>query len=370
MNGLPAALLLAALSHAPTVDEGRRTTAATALDSILTDAARHGFMGSVLVVRGSRVLLDRAEGFADLARRRRDTPGTRYQIGSVTKQFTAAAILVLQQQGTLRLSDPVTRWLPEAAPRWSAVTVHQLLTHTGGIPDSDFDAVTTSRHAGGRDASWPIALAMRRPLDFAPGSRFAYSNTGYLVLGQIIERASHTRYEAFVREHLLEPLGLHDTGFDRGDGARDAEAYTNRRGRVERPPGMDLRPAHAAGGLWSTTSDLVRWERALYGGCVLADSSLAMMTAPAIGDYACGIHHRRSPGREVIYHTGRTWGFESVLGWYPQDSVAIAVLTNMDGSRPNVLYDALANAAHAPAAAAPDQPPASGPPPRTRSNIR
>lgn len=321
-------------------------------DSIAAEAAHQGFAGAVMVVRGSRVLLDRADGPADREHARPNTPRTRFQIGSLTKQFTAAAVLLLAQRGVLRVTDPVTKWLPEAAPRWDGVTLHALLTHTAGIPDSDFEdrpAAVDSSLTAGESA---VRIALRRPLDFAPGTRFAYSNMGYLALGRVIEVASGMRYEQFVTRNLLEPLRLDDTSFDPAGAPRDAVGYINRRGGIRLAPEMNLRRANSAGGLWSTTADLIHWEQELFGGRVLGPAALATLTTPAIGDYACGIHHRRSPGREVLYHTGRTIGFESVLGWYPEDSLAVAVLTNLDGARPNLLYDALAAASHAPAPAA------------------
>jgi CubicO group peptidase (beta-lactamase class C family) len=337
---LAALALCAATSSAPAAP-------AASLDAIVARAVAGGFVGDVLIVRGSRVLLDRADGAADRERQVPNTPATRFQIGSLTKQFTAAAILLLEQRGALATSDPITKWIPESAPRWNGVTLHALLTHTAGIPDSDFADIPAPEDSALTPGEIAVRIALRRPLDFAHGSRFAYSNLGFLVLGRVVELASGMRYEQFVTRNLLAPLGLADTAFEPGGAPRDAVGYTNRRGGIRLAPTMDLRRANACGGLWSTTADLVRWEQALFGGRVLGPAALAEMTTPAIGDYACGIHHRSSPGREVLYHTGRTRGFESVLGWYPQDSVAIAILTNLDGSRPNVLYDALAPAAHA-----------------------
>lgn len=341
---LLALALYAATAGAPAAP-GDSTAAA--LDSIVARAVRDGFAGDVMVVRGAHVLLDRADGAADRERQVPNTPATRFQIGSLTKQFTAAAILLLQQRGALATSDPITKWIPESAPRWNGVTLHALLTHTAGIPDSDFADIPAPEDSTLTPGRIAVRIALRRPLDFAPGSRFAYSNLGYLVLGRVVELASGMRYEQFVTRNLLVPLELADTGFEPGGAPRDATGYTNRRGGVRLAPTMNLHRANACGGLWSTTADLIRWEQGLFAGRVLGPAALTEMTTPAIGDYACGIHHRTSPGREVLYHTGRTRGFESVLGWYPQDSVAIAVLSNLDGSRPNVLYDALAGVAHA-----------------------
>jgi len=344
-----AALLIAGCVAAAPVARPPHADASASLDSIVTRAVANGFAGSVRVVRGSRVLLERSGGFADRERRRPNAGDTRYEIGSLTKQFTAAAVLLLQERGVLHTTDAVTRWLPEASPHWDAVTLHALLTHTAGIPDSDFDDDTFD--SGPRDSSltageWAVRLASKRPLEFAPGTRFAYSNMGYMVLGRVIERASGMRYEAFVTRNLLVPLGLAHTGFTPAGTPPDAIGYSSRRGPVVRARRMNLPRANAAGGLWSTTGDLVAWEQALFGGHVLSAASLATLTSPVIGDYACGIHHRTSPGREVLYHTGRTIGFDSVLGWYPQDSVAIAVLTNLDGAHEVALYDALAAASH------------------------
>ena len=319
------------------------------LDSIATAFRARGFAGAILVTRGADTLLDQGYGDADRERHVPDTPATRFRIGSLTKTFTAAAVMRLAERGKLATSDPVRRWIPEVDSAWSGVTLRHLLSHTGGIPDRQDDSDFVR---GGRIGS-PGLLAARRyahqPLDFAPGTKFAYSNTGYHLLGAVIEAASGRSYESFVTEDLLRPLGLRDTGFS-PDSTRDAIGYWNR-SEVVRARVTELDMSYAAGELISTTHDLARWERTLLTGQLLGAEPQREMTTPVLGDYAYGIHHRTGPGREVDYHTGRIDGFESVMGWYPADSVAIVVLANETGGwRINELYDALAAASHSPVA--------------------
>jgi CubicO group peptidase (beta-lactamase class C family) len=183
-----AALLAAGLAHAGTARVER--TASARLDSIATAFAQRGFAGTICVIRGADTLLDRGYGKADRGAGIANTPATRYPIGSLTKSFTAAAVMKLVESGRLRTTDSLRRWVPEASAAWSGVTLRHLLSHTGGIPDLQDD----SDYARfGREGS-PGPIAARRyagrPLDFPSGSSFAYSNTGYQVLGAAIEAAA------------------------------------------------------------------------------------------------------------------------------------------------------------------------------------
>jgi len=346
--GLLAVLIAAGVALPGAARAGHAPSAR--LDSIATAFAQRGFAGSICVIRGADTLLDRGYGMADREAGGGNGPAVRYPIGSITKSFTAAAVMRLVESGKLRTSDSLRRWVPEASPAWSGVTLRHLLSHTGGIPDlqDDSDAVRLGR--GGSPGLIAARRYAGRPLDFPPGSGFAYSNTGYLLLGAVIEAASGESYESFIVRELLQPLHLAGTGFEPGvhESAKEATGYFNTRPDVVRAPVADLGMAYAAGALVSTTHDLVRWEQALLQGRVVHGAAFTEMVTPRIGDYAYGIHHRAGPGREVYYHTGKIGGFDSVMGWYPADSVAVVVLGNQAGGwRINELYDALAGASHA-----------------------
>ncbi len=182
----------------------------------LVEAEHHskGFMGAVLVVKNGVVLLDRGYGYANLDEKIPNTPNTRFRIASTTKQFTAAAILLLEERGKLALTDPVSRHVPDTRAAWGKITLYHLLTHTSGIPC--FTAFTEYR-TWSTTALTPTELIKRfrdRPLLFSPGTKFSYSNSGYTLLGHIIERVSGENYATFMRKNVFEPLRLRDTGVE------------------------------------------------------------------------------------------------------------------------------------------------------------
>src|SRR6185437_11740549 len=257
---------------------------------------------------------DRAYGDANLELQAPDTTQTRYRLGSISKQFTAAAILLLQERGLLKVQDPVGRYLPDAPAAWAAITLQNLLTHTSGIPSySDlpgFDA-TKARPAT------PAQLVARfrdLPLLFAPGTAWRYSNSNYALLGYLIERISGQSYAQFLQQNIFTPLGMRQSGYDsttqlimgRAEGytpGEDHDAPVN-------APYIDMSVPYAAGGLYSTTHDLLRWEQALYGMRLLSASSLRQMTTPYMSDYGFGLTIRTLPGGQLLYsHGGGIYGF-------------------------------------------------------------
>jgi CubicO group peptidase (beta-lactamase class C family) len=172
------------------------------------------FSGSVLIGREDQVLFASGYGLANREHGVANTPQTKFRLGSVTKQFTAMAVLILQGQGKLRVHDPVTKVLPDCPQAWERVTIHHLLTHTSGIPEhtNGLDWKTTGRAP--HTPKGVIDLFRERPLDFQPGEAHQYSNSGYVLLGHIIEQVADASYEAFLQEHVLGPLGMANTGYD------------------------------------------------------------------------------------------------------------------------------------------------------------
>jgi CubicO group peptidase (beta-lactamase class C family) len=293
-------------------------------------ASEQRFMGSVLVVDGDHVLLDRGYGMADLDWAVPDAPDVKFRIGSLTKQFTAALVLLLEQDGKLSLSDPISLRLPEAPAAWAKITIAQLLHHTSGIPDFTADPRFGVWSASPRTPKEIIALVADKPLDFPTGSKFAYSNTNYEVLGAIIERVSGRTYADVLKSRLLAPLGLKDTGLDADDlvlphrasgYARNESAWTYARSESMSVP-------WAAGAMYSTTADLTRWAQALHGGKVLSAASLAQMTTPGLGGYGMGLVIGKHAGEPIIWHNGGIEGFHSYLAWLPQQRLTVVVLSN------------------------------------------
>jgi CubicO group peptidase (beta-lactamase class C family) len=214
------------------------------------------FMGSVLVAEGGKVLIDRGYGSADLELNVADSPRTKYLLGSVTKQFTAAAILLLQQRGKLKITDHIKDYLIDAPAAWDQITIFNLLTHTSGIPNySNFPEFDATRAL----PASPEQLVDRfrdKPLDFPSGTAWRYSNSGYTLLGYLIEKISGEPYGRFIQQNIFDPLGMHDSGY----GSNSAIIARRARGYTPGPDGapvnadyIDMSVPYAAGALYSTT---------------------------------------------------------------------------------------------------------------------
>src|SRR5271170_7480261 len=177
-------------------------------------ASKKQFMGSVLVARGGDILFDRSYGDANLEWDIPNSPSTKFRLGSITKQFTAASILLLEERGKLSVNDPVKKYIPDAPAAWDKITIFNLLTHTSGIPN--FTSFPDYRSQEPFDTT-PEKLVARfrdKPLDFQPGEKFSYSNSGYVLLGYLVEKVSGESYSKFVQENIFGPLGMKDSGYD------------------------------------------------------------------------------------------------------------------------------------------------------------
>ena len=205
---LLALLVGAGLGQKPAPDTAR-------MDQIvLSYANARQFMGSVLVARGDELLFDKSYGMANLEWSVPNTSTTKFRIGSLTKQFTAAAILLLEERGKLRTEDPIKKYMADAPSAWDKVTVFNVLTHTGGIPSftsfPDYAQKSLSPMTAGQLVDW----FKDRPLDFEPGTKFSYSNSDYVLLGYLIEKLSGQTYETFLKQNIFTPLGMTDSGYD------------------------------------------------------------------------------------------------------------------------------------------------------------
>jgi CubicO group peptidase (beta-lactamase class C family) len=317
-------------------------------DVVQTYVRDKTFMGTVLVARGGEVLLNKGYGSANLEWEIPNTPATRFRLGSITKQFTAASILLLEERGKLQLEDPVKKYVPDAPAAWDSITLFNLLTHTSGIPN--FTNLPAYRTLKLEDT--PVARTLEsvhdKPLDSVPGERMSYSNSGYLVLGHVIERITGGSYEKFVTENIFMPLGMKDSGYD-----SNAAIITRRAsGYAPSPAGpvnagfIHMSVPHAAGALYSTTEDLLRWEQGLFGGKLISAASLTKMTTPFKSDYALGVVVQTAAGRKVVQHGGGIEGFNTFLAYYPDTRVTVAVLANLNGQAPNQIASKLADLAH------------------------
>jgi CubicO group peptidase (beta-lactamase class C family) len=306
------------------------------------------FMGSVLVARGDEIVFSKSYGSANLEWNVANTPTTKFRIGSITKQFTAAAILLLEERGKLKTDDPVKRYMPDAPAAWDKITLFNVLTHTGGIPNFTSFPEYAEKSLVATPVEKIVASFKDKPLEFEPGEKFSYSNSDYVLLGYLIEKLSGQSYEKFLQENIFTPLGMKDSGYDSNSALIERRAS----GYAPSPAGpvnagyVHMSIPHGAGALYSTTLDLLKWEQGLLGGKLLTAASLAKMTTPFKSDYGFGLIVRTAEGRKQIWHNGGIQGFNASLAYYPESKVTVAVLANLNGQAADEMLPQLAAVAH------------------------
>jgi CubicO group peptidase (beta-lactamase class C family) len=313
------------------------------LDSIAgSGVARQLVVGSVVaVVKGNDTVLFKGYGKADVEWNVPMPVDAMFEIGSLTKQFTAVAILQLRDAGKLSLDDEITKWLPDLDTRGNKVTLRRLLNHTSGVHDftetPGFPALISNR-VFPRDSAY--ALIKRYPFDFPTGEMQQYSNSGFWLLGLVVEKASGMTYEDYVEKKLFEPLGMKRSMYCNSSEniERHAHAYGSRTGQIMRAPTSVHTWGFSAGSLCSTAGDMVTWLKALHGGKVLSPASYAEMTTPstltdwATLRYGMGLGvYKDFNGLQLFEHGGIGGGFWTQANWYPDSQVAIVVLQNSIG---------------------------------------
>jgi CubicO group peptidase (beta-lactamase class C family) len=310
---------------------------------------------SVGVVRGKDTLVLKAYGSADLEL---DVPTPEraiYEIGSVTKQFTSASILLLVEQGKLSLDDELTKYLPDYPTQGNTVTIRRLLDHTSGIVGYTempfFGALIPQRLP--RDTL--VKLISREPFKFRPGEALAYNNSAYFLLGLVIEKVSGGTYADFVKKNLFDRAGMVDSRYcsEREITKRRAHGYDFGQGRLVLKGYVDHTWPYAAGSLCSTAWDLVAWSQALHGGKILSPASYRLQTTPTkLNDgtpvrYAMGLINDSLGGRHAIHHGGGINGFLTAMAYFPDDQLTIAVLENSAGPvSPDAVLGAIADVIH------------------------
>jgi CubicO group peptidase (beta-lactamase class C family) len=306
------------------------------------------FMGTVLVARDQNVILDKAYGFANLEWSIPNTPTTKFRLGSITKQFTATSILLLQERGKLKIDDPVKKYMPDAPAAWDKITIYNLLTHTSGIPSFTGFPDYHSTEATPTTPEQLVARFRDKPLEFQPGEKWNYSNSGYVLLGYLIEKISGETYEKFVQENIFTPLGMKNSGYDSNSEIIVHRAYGYSPGKesVENAGYIDMTIPFSAGALYSTTEDLLRWEQGLFGGKILSAASLQKMTTPFLNDYGCGVAVHDEKGHKLVDHGGGIEGFNTQLSYYPDEKLAIIALSNLNGAAPGAIATNLAATIH------------------------
>jgi CubicO group peptidase (beta-lactamase class C family) len=311
------------------------------------------FSGVVLAQRSGATVFECVQGLADHDRREACTRGTRFQIASVSKQFTAAAVLLLAGQGLISPQDRIERWLGTCSPSWRPITAHHLLTHTAGL--GHWEAYPGVDHYRPVPPAQLLALFTRMPLLSPPGDRFSYSGPGYVLLAWIVEQVSGQPYARFLAERIFGPLGLRSAAVDITAGPGVARGY---HAGTPEPP---IVPKIGTGDIWCSAEDLLRWDSALAAGKLIAPAlHRAMLTAhiaaqaPAdIGDawitagYGYGWHVGSAAGRRAYFHSGGNPGYVAFNAWLPDDDIRVALCSNdqaagIDQILTQALHEALA----------------------------
>ena len=320
-----------------TVDGSRLARELEHVADAVFAAERQKIAGFVIqVTRGNRPLFSKAYGWADIGNQRALSSSNVFRIASVTKQFTAAAVLRLAELGKLRMGDPLSKYVPEFPEPGRRVTVAQLLSHTSGIPShTDLPWFATHRHDSITPADL-VALIGKEPLSFKPGTQFEYSNSGYWLLGMIIERASGETYPDFLQGAVLSRAGLTQTRYcpDTQDYPFAALGYELTDGRPALASRISMTMPFAAGSLCSTAGELVRWSHALRSGVVISAENSARMRQPTLlpngtrTSYGFGFGFDDSRGTDMEGHSGSIPGFMVDLYYLPRQDIDIAVLVN------------------------------------------
>jgi len=347
-----------------------RADAVTRIDAALAPlVAAQLISGTLLITEAGTTVVSRSYGWSDAANQTPNRLNTRFRIGSITKQFTAMAVLLLQEQGKLRVTDPVCDHLTSCPSHWRPITLHQLLIHTSGIPDyfARADLIPHDRHIEPADLVTAIAAL---PVDFPAGSRYSYSNSGYVILGHVIERTSHQRYQDFLRTAILAPLRLHDTGYD---DQPVAPAHAIGYKTLAVPADIDhASVAYAAGAMYSTVQDLARWTQTLIDRRFASQASVDAMLHAQISmcdregtlcsprqcdhqphtcySYGYGWflqnQRNRSGGSDkIIEHGGAVSGFLASSRYYPDRQLHLIILTNTEILSPDPVLQRLWDAA-------------------------
>jgi len=334
------AIVAAAVFLGGTTCEPADGSLAAAVDAIAAEALKRPVAGmSVAVGRGGAVVLAKSYGFANVELEAPARAGTVYHIDSITKFMTAAAILKLADEGRLGLDDDLGRWVTGFSTPERPIRIRHLLNHTSGL--ASYTALPAFQEKERLDLGHEdlIGLVRAAPAHFAPGEGWRYCNTGFYMLGMVIEKVTGQAYGDYMRTQLFEPLGMRDSRY--GDVRplirNRAAGYEVERGRLVNPPLMSWGPPFAGGALVSTAPDLLKWTDGLAHGRLLKPASVERMWSPsrlADGtpiDYGLGTRLGTLSGHRMIGHTGNGGGFLNALLFFPEDDLTVAVLTNTDG---------------------------------------
>ncbi len=327
------------------------------IDQLLKRYAEYGqFNGSVLVSEHGKPIYKNGFGLANMEWDMPNAASTKHRLGSITKQFTAMLILQLAEQGKLKLDVPITTYLPDyPKANGQQITVHHLLTHTSGIPNytgfPNFFKDICRNYYSPADF---VKLFWEMPLEFKPGEKFAYSNSGYFLLGYIIEKVSGKTYETCLQENIFTPLQMNDTGFDHSEKITKnrAAAYEKNGSGFSIAPYIDMNLPYAAGSMYSTVDDLYLWDQALYTDRLISAKSRELMFGNHIasrgGYYAYGwsvydIDNLTDKKLKITEHGGGINGFNTLISRNTTDKNLVVLLNNTGGGPLNEINRAINN---------------------------
>jgi CubicO group peptidase (beta-lactamase class C family) len=296
---------------------------------------------SLLVVKDGKPLVRKGYGLAVVEDGTKATPATNYRLASVTKQFTAAAILLLAQDGRLTLDDPVRKWLPELPASDAAITLRQLLTHSSGLVDYE-DLIPPGTTQQVSDADVLRMLSAAHANYFAPGTAYRYSNSGYVLLGLVIEKASGQSLPAFLHDRIFQPLGMdHTLLYEHGRGpevTHRAYGYSEEGGHWLRTDQSVTSATRGDGGIYSSIDDLARWDAALYDDRLLSDASRKLAFSPHVkvtGEpYQAWYGFGWRITGDTLWHSGESIGFRNVIVRWPGQHLTVILLSNRNDPEP------------------------------------
>lgn len=302
------------------------------LDSIVTRYANlQRFNGAVLVAKGGTVLLDKGYGYRNVADKIPNDAGSIFQLGSITKQFTTTVMLLLQQEGKLNVKDKLSKYFPQF-PKADSITIEQLMLHISGIynytNDKIFMATEVSKPSNREKM---MTLFKDKPFDFSPGKGWNYSNSGYSMLGYIIEKAAKMPYELAVRKYIFTPLGMTHSGFDftHLKSPEKTTGYFKIEGRnAIVAPIVDSSVSYSAGAIYSTVGDLYKWHQALEQYTVLSKAEQEKAYTPVKNNYGYGWVIDSVDGKRRVGHGGGIHGYITNFVRIPEDDICIVLLSN------------------------------------------
>lgn len=315
------------------------------LMQVYTDLGK--FSGAVLISKNNKILLSKGYGFANHEHDIPNTVQTKFRIASLTKQFTALAIMQLHEQKLLSLEDSLSRFIPDFL-HGNKITIHHLLTHMSGLNDNEIKKEQPMKEG-------VVESLKNAPLDFEPGARYQYSNGGYIILTYLIEKISGISYEKFLEENIFKPSGMYNSGYDHGDTVlkNRAAGYVLNSDGLKNAPYIDMSNPSGAGGLYSTVGDLNVWNYALYNAHLISESSLTAMTTAWAEMHKADVHSNQvdygyglfieklgSAFNDSIFigHTGGISGFCSFLAYFPTEALTVVIVSNFRHAPTNSIF--------------------------------